>query len=160
MKDSTAYLITDILKDVASVGTGRKLKSLNIPIASKTGTNATDTNNLDAWNVSYTTEHTFLCWVGNIDGEDGSMNKNISGATMPTLLVKEACNNLYANHTPKDFTKPQSVKRVALDKKSFSAHTLKLAPPTAPEEDKVYELFSRSTQIPSLENNFQNNVSG
>ena len=115
MEDSTAYLITDMLKSVAQYGTGRKIKDLGNFVASKTGTNATENNNMDAWNVSYTTEHTAVAWIGNTSGEDGSMHTSINGSTYPTLLVKSIFENMYSSSIPKNFEMPPSVTYQAID---------------------------------------------
>ena len=76
------------------------------------------------------------------------MNKNITGATMPTLFVKNICESLYSSHSPKDFIMPSSVKRVALDKKEFLNHNLVQASPFASEDEKVYDIFAKSSLPP------------
>ncbi len=115
MESSTAYLITDMLKSVAQYGTGRKIKSLGNFIASKTGTNATENNNLDAWNASYTTKHTAVCWIGNTNGETGSMNPSVNGSTYATTLIKDMFSELYSENRPADFKQPSTVTTAKID---------------------------------------------
>lgn len=115
MSDETAYMITDMLKSVAQYGTGRKIKSLGNFIASKTGTNATDENNMDAWNVSYTTKNTMVAWTGNTNGSEGSMHPSINGSTYTTLLVKELFSFMYKDNIPPDFTKPETIVTLPID---------------------------------------------
>lgn len=115
MSEETAYMITDMLKSVAQYGTGRKIKNLGNFIASKTGTNATDENNMDAWNVSYTTQNTMVAWTGNTNGLEGSMHPSINGSTYTTLLVKELFKFLYEKGTPPDFTKPETIVTLPID---------------------------------------------
>lgn len=124
MSESTAYLMTDILKDVAKRGTARKLNKLGDYVASKTGTNATDNNNLDAINVSYTTEHTAVCWFGNTSNNNGSMDKRINGSTYPTIIVKNLFETIYENNQPADFTMPSSVVKVKLDANEYKNNHL------------------------------------
>jgi penicillin-binding protein 1A len=57
----TAYIITNLLQGVVKEGTGRRVRSLNRPVAGKTGT----TNNLhDAWFLGYTPSYVTGVWVG------------------------------------------------------------------------------------------------
>ncbi len=57
----TAYILTNLLQGVVKEGTGRKVRSLNRPVAGKTGT----TNNLyDAWFLGYTPRYVSGVWVG------------------------------------------------------------------------------------------------
>ncbi len=144
--EETAYLITDMLKSVAQYGTGRKIKPVGNFIASKTGTNATDDNNLDAWNVSYTTENTIVVWIGNTKGTDGSMHQSINGSTYATLLAKEVFSNLYAEHTPDDFKKPDTIIKLQIDKDLLdSKNKIYLADSTSTH--KLTELF-KITNLP------------
>ncbi len=119
MSKETAYLLTDMLKSVANYGTGRKIKELGNFIASKTGTNATDKSNMDAWNASYTTEHTAVCWIGNTTGASGSMHDTIKGSTYPTLFIKSLFASLYENEKPANFTMPDNLIYLPIDLDSY-----------------------------------------
>ena len=147
MSEETAYLITDMLKSVASYGTGRKINDIGNFIASKTGTNATNESNMDAWNASYTTEHTAICWVGNTTGIEGSMHDTMKGSTYPTLFVKNLFSSLYKNSEPKDFEMPSGLTYIEIDKKEYDEnHQIFLADETSLEVKK--ELFKTSS-LPS-----------
>ena len=119
ISDSTSYLLTDILIDVTSKGTARKIGKHNFDIASKTGSNYFDEINNDAWSISYTTEHTFLSWFGNTSGNNGSMNNAVNGSTLPTLLNKLAIEKCYEDYSPKNFEKPNSVLELQIDKNEY-----------------------------------------
>lgn len=119
--EETAYLITDMLKSVAQYGTGRKIKSVGNFIASKTGTNSTTDNNLDAWNVSYTTQNTMVVWIGNTSGMNGSMHQSINGSTYATLLTKAIFEKMYADAKPQDFEKPSTIVSLQIDKDLFDS---------------------------------------
>lgn len=56
-----AYLITDMLKGVIDVGTGKRARGLSGESAGKTGTSD---QNMDAWFVGYTPELAAGVWVG------------------------------------------------------------------------------------------------
>lgn len=63
MKDTTAWLLTDAMKDVISNGTGKKaaFKNFKMPQAGKTGTTS---DNTDFWFEGYTPYYTAGIWVG------------------------------------------------------------------------------------------------
>ncbi|MBI4401645.1 MAG: PBP1A family penicillin-binding protein [Nitrospirae bacterium] len=57
----TAYLITNMLEDVIQKGTGQQAKSIERPVAGKTGTTNDYT---DAWFIGYTPNLVVGVWVG------------------------------------------------------------------------------------------------
>lgn len=61
MKESTAYTMTELLKEVVSSGTGTGAKFSGMTIAGKTG--STNSNN-DRYFVGYTPYYTAAVWVG------------------------------------------------------------------------------------------------
>lgn len=60
----TAYIVTDLLRGVVEIGTGRKAKDLGRPAAGKTGTS---TNYRDAWFVGFTPDLLCAVWIGRDD---------------------------------------------------------------------------------------------
>lgn len=147
MKDSTAYLITDMLKTTAHSGTAKRLKNLPYDIASKTGTVGipNSKNNLSAINVSYTTNHTIVCLFAG-----KNMPENINGGTYPTIITKDICDKLYGKNKPANFKKPNSVKTKAISKTDYSLGKISL---TNNPSDSITELFS-STNLPQYKNSF------
>ena len=61
ISEQTAYIITNILKDVVQEGTGWRAKALMRPVAGKTGTSD---ESHDAWFVGYTPDLLCGVWVG------------------------------------------------------------------------------------------------
>lgn len=61
MSDYTAYMITDVLKDVPRIGTGSRYTNVSVPVAAKTGTTNDDK---DSWLVGYSTNFTISVWSG------------------------------------------------------------------------------------------------
>lgn len=113
----TCDVINDILKDVASRGTAKKLSSLGFTVYAKTGTNGTKSGNIDAYCVAYTPEYTVAVWIGNAD--DSPMPNKVSGGTYPTAIAADIFAKLYADSNPSEFSSSDEVTRVDLDKKSY-----------------------------------------
>ena len=62
MKESTAFLLTDAMKDVITKGTGKSAKlSSSMAVAGKSGTTS---NSYDYWFSGYTPYHTASVWMG------------------------------------------------------------------------------------------------
>ena len=59
--EETAYQITTILNGAVKRGTAKKLKSLNVPLAGKTGTT---NNNYDAWFIGFSSNLVIGVYVG------------------------------------------------------------------------------------------------
>lgn len=102
MKDSTAWLLTDAMEDVVTVGTGTKLQfhSLKMAQAGKTGTS---TGNKDLWFVGYTPNLTAGIWAGYDSGAEqtqASYHKEIWRAIMEKLNQK---------YKTKKFSVPKSI---------------------------------------------------
>lgn len=62
MKDSTAFLICDMLKECTKTGTAKKLGNFDFEVCAKTGTvgKSSSSKNQLAYNICYTTNHTIL----------------------------------------------------------------------------------------------------
>ena len=146
MSDSTAYLITDILKTTAQSGTAKRLKNLPYQIASKTGTvgMSNSKNNLLAINVSYTQNHTIVCVISG-----NNLPESINGGTYPTMLAKDVLEKLYSQKHPTNFKIPNSVTTKQISK---SAYENGMISSTQNSTDSITELFSKNN-TPSLDEN-------
>ncbi len=109
----TAYIMNDILKESVKTGTSKRLNSFNFDLCSKTGTNGSIDGNLDAYNVSYTSEHIIGVWLGNKEGE--LLSNKISGSTIPTMYVYNTLQSLYKNNKPANFIQPNGVVSCKID---------------------------------------------
>ncbi len=107
------YILTDMLKDVAKSGTAKRLNSLNIPIASKTGTASNNGNKTDLYNVAYTTDYTTLTWIANI--KDNTLPNGMYSSVEPTEITKRIFKKIYEDDSPTDFEQPEKVERLAYD---------------------------------------------
>ena len=138
LSESTAYILTDILKSSSKSGTAKKLKDLKFSVASKTGTVglSNSSKNTDAYNVSYTKNHTVLTYFGG-----KQMSEKINGATYPTLLSKDIYNLLYKEKTPPEFYIPSEVKTLKISKSDYENNIVSLA---SNSSDSFTEIFSKS----------------
>lgn len=102
MKDSTAWLLTDAMKDVINAGTGTALRfsEIDMPLAGKTGTT---TDNKDLWFVGYTPYLTAGVW----GGFDASEKQN--NTTYHKTIWKAIMEKINKRYEKTDFEKPDSV---------------------------------------------------
>ena len=111
--EESCFLTTDILKDAAKDGTAKRLATLNLPIASKTGTASNESGNTDLYNIAYSSEHTLLTWIADIDGL--ILPTTLLSSSQPTEINKNILSNLYGSHQPKDFYVPSKIKKASYD---------------------------------------------
>ena len=139
-RDDTAYLISQMLNVSTKTGTAKRMSDLNYFVASKTGTSSCSNENLDAYNISYTSSDVVGCWIGNIDNTP----TEIVGGGKPTVCVKNYFNQIYKNKTPDDFNMPSSVTEVEIDELGLiNKHTVYKANNFLPERFRKKALFSR-----------------
>ena len=95
MKDTTAYLMTDLLKNAVAAGTGNQAKFNGMHIAGKTGTT---NKNYDRYFVGYTPYYVAAVWTGYDNNERISYNGN------PAITMwKKVMQPLHDNLPDKDF---------------------------------------------------------
>ena len=81
MKESTAWLLTNAMKDVVTKGTGTAAKlSTGMTAAGKTGTTS---NKYDFWFSGYTPYYTASVWMGY------DINTNFGGDTYPKIIWRK-----------------------------------------------------------------------
>ncbi|WP_117148819.1 transglycosylase domain-containing protein [Paraliobacillus zengyii] len=145
MSDSTAYMITDMLKSVVQSGTGTVANVSSIPMAGKTGT--TD-NDADIWFAGYSTNYTVSVWSGYPEGNeravpDTKISQNLFNHVMSTISA--------GVETP-DFERPSSVVEVKVEKGSNPA---KLASSYTPSSQIVTELFKKGYEPEATSEKFE-----
>ena len=112
LKETTAFLLTDAMKDVVTVGTGTRANFGNMAIAGKTGTT---TKNRDALFAGFTPYYTCVVWCG----YDDNSPQNKSGQTnAPKDLWKNVMGRIHENLEYKDFTRPDGIVTATVCKKS------------------------------------------
>ncbi len=88
ISQDTAYLMTNMLVNTVKDGTARKLNQFSYEVAAKTGTVSylNTEKNIDAWNVSFTTENTLCVWYGALlSSEENAITT--TGGGLPSLLA-------------------------------------------------------------------------
>ncbi len=128
MKDSTAFMITDMLKSVLEYpGTGTRANVPGLPIAGKTGTtNYTDEEIQkwgipssrsvpDAWFTGYTTNYTASIWTG-YKNRSTPINAVGNNQRLAQLIFKNVMEYVSKDIDTPDFTMPNSVQRVRIER--------------------------------------------
>ena len=118
MKDSTAYMITDMLKGVITKGSGTQAKIKDVYQAGKTGTVKYSNEELkaypsyqgtpkDSWFVGYTKNYVMSVWSGYDNLKDGQISGN--GQNAAQVLYREMMSYLMRDVANRDWDKPDSV---------------------------------------------------
>ena len=152
MKDSTAYLITNVLEYAAKYGFHGGTKGYNGTVAVKTGTSNFDSATLkakgipagsvnDLWTVAYTPQYSVALWYGyDIPSKNGYSGSG-DGTKYKEPLVKAIMK--YIPTTNEGFNVPSSVKAVEVEKESWPA--MKPSQYT-PDDMKIKEYFISGTE--------------
>lgn len=152
--DEDCFLLTDMLKDSAKTGTAKRLNSLALPVASKTGTASNGENNTDLYNVSYTTEHALITWIANI--KDNGLPNNMYSSVEPTEINKRILSQLYQNSKPTDFYVPSDVEKLPYDRIEAEENHRIVSPTTNLSRYILYDYFKSSN--PPQDNNITNSI--
>ncbi len=142
LRDSTAYIITDILKSVVntSSGTGKLARLDEMPAYGKTGTT---NDNKDKWFVGYTPYYVGAVWYGFDEPE--SINRAGVTYNISAQIWGKVMESVHQGLEVKDFEAPDSVVKKGSDyfwvnsklKKNSSSDTI--ASETKNEEKKEDE---------------------
>jgi penicillin-binding protein 1A len=110
MQPEEAYLITSLLRSVIEDGTGRAARTLERPLAGKTGT----TNEAkDAWFVGYSTDIVAAVWVGYDDALP--LGRGESGGTTALPAFIHFMRDAHKNRVATDFPRPTSIIVASID---------------------------------------------
>jgi penicillin-binding protein 1A len=127
MKETTAYLINDMLRSVVSDGTGYAAQMGAWAVAGKTGTTSLDpqkygykSGNPDAWFVGYTPKYTGAVWMGYDSDPDGRHYlHNVYGGSYPAQIWKKVMTVALADQTVQtEFLRPAGIVSGQIDAKS------------------------------------------
>lgn len=108
LRDSTAFIMTNILKDVVtkSSGTGKRAELDEIPAYGKTGTT---NDNRDKWFVGYTPYYVGAIWYG-FDQPESLSKYGVSSSIAPKIWG-EVMEEIHEGYKVKDFAAPDSVEK-------------------------------------------------
>ena len=158
MKDSTAYIMNNILESAVTSGFNGGARVQGSHVAAKTGTTNFDKSTLakyklpsyavnDLWTEAYTSKYSVALWYGY--EEVSSTNYNVSGDG-----AKEAFMTKIMQYIPKDTTgwrMPSSVVAVEVERETWPA---KLPSEFTPTNMRTTEYFVRGTQPTEVSNRF------
>ena len=109
----SAYQITSILEGVVKRGTGKKLRTLKVPIAGKTGTT---NKNFDAWFIGFTSDLAIGVYVGY--DEPKSLGKFETGSKAALPIFKEFIERALYKEDIKPFKSPSNIYFFPVDYKT------------------------------------------
>lgn len=144
MRDDTAYLVGQMMKDCVEYGTCQALSNFDYEVHAKSGTNGTsnDNYNTDALCVAQTSEHTACIWYFAKDSNEKNLLRNSSVSQQsPTKNMAKFFARLY-DESPERFARPSSVVDIELDALSFEEGDNYVAISDSAPRYKITKTFS------------------
>ncbi|WP_456278584.1 PBP1A family penicillin-binding protein [Bacillus sp. AK128] len=152
MKESTAFMVTDMMRSVVTSGTGTAANISGLPVVGKTGTtnfpaDVKEKYNIksggvnDIWFAGYTPLYTAAVWTGYDTPEKGYISGNET--QIAKKLFKEVIQKVSEGKETGDFVKPNSVVQVAVEK---GTNPPKLPSEFTPDDQIVKEYFIKGTE--------------
>ena len=108
LKKSTAWLLTDAMKDVLTAGTGTRAYFGNS--MAQAGKSGTTTSNRDCLWAGYTPYYTCVIW----GGYDDNSKQSGSYTSYPKNIWKSIMSRVHKDLPYKDFKKPKDVKQISV----------------------------------------------
>ncbi len=166
MKDSTAYMVTDMLRDVVSNRRGATGKVAIIPgldVAGKTGTtnysskefedyNLADDSVPDIWFAGYTTNYSIAVWTGYEKRQNAIDAGESAEREFAQLLFKSVMSNVSQGKETPRFKRPNSVVEATVE---LGTTPLRLASEFTPENLRQTELFVRGSEPTEVSTEFE-----
>lgn len=151
MKASTAYMISDMLKDVLTKGTGTRANIPGWNIAAKTGTTNYDESvrikngipsdgTPDSWFVGYSPRYTVSIWTGY--DEPNKYYLSPSETRIAAYMFKATMEHLVSGEKNPDFKKPSNVNEIPI---IIGSNPITRAASGASGGNISYELFLDGT---------------
>lgn len=136
IKETTAWLLIDAMKDVLTSGTGGKANFADMEVAGKTGTTNSDRDSAFAGMTPY---YTAAIWGGYDD------NSPQSTTDYPMVIWSAAMSRIHEGLEYKDFEKPSGITSASVCKKSGKLAIAGVCD-ADPRGDMVYtEYFAKGT---------------
>ena len=134
MDPSTAYIVTDLMKDVVRFGTATGA-NIGRPAAGKTGTTNDEG---DAWFIGFTPDLVACVWVG-FDDPKKQLGKNETGGHSAVPIWTKFMVEATKGKPARDFSQPPGIVRLQVDREKG----LRACPDT---ESPVYVAFKEGTE--------------
>ncbi len=113
LKESTGYILTEMMKDVIKSGTGTKASLGAMPVAGKTGTT---TDSKDLTFVGYTPYYVCSIWLGYDRYDNTVKNMNTVNQSQHMVVWRDVMSKIHQNLPVKDFQMPDSVVKATVCK--------------------------------------------
>ncbi|WP_416149751.1 PBP1A family penicillin-binding protein [Salipaludibacillus sp. HK11] len=161
MNDYTAFMISDMLKDVVESGTGTAAQIPGLPVAGKTGSsnftpeqredhNIPDSAIRDGWFAGYTTELTAAVWTGYPNIGDGQIIMDNGEEQISRQIFTGVMGYAHEGRETSDFVQPDSVVELGIERS-----TGQLPSDFTPESEIIYEYFVRGNEPTTVSEEFE-----
>ena len=110
ISEETAYQMTSMLQGAVERGTAKKLRTLNVPLAGKTGTT---NDNYDAWFIGFSSDILIGVYVGYDNPK--TLGKNETGSKAALPIFKDFIENALYKEDFKDFKIPEKIYLTSLN---------------------------------------------
>ena len=104
MSEETVYQMTSILQGAVQRGTAKKLRSLKVPLAGKTGTT---NDNYDAWFIGFSSSLVVGVYIGYDNPR--TLGKFETGSKAALPIFKDFVENALYKEDFKDFAIPENI---------------------------------------------------
>ena len=110
MSEETAYQMNSILQGAVTRGTAKKLRSLKVPIAGKTGTT---NDNYDAWFIGFSSNLVIGVYIGYDNPK--TLGKYETGSKAALPIFKDFVENALYKEDFNDFKIPENIYLTSLN---------------------------------------------
>ena len=110
MSEETAYQMTSILQGVVERGTAKKLRSLNVPLAGKTGTT---NDNYDAWFIGFSSNLVIGVYIGYDNPK--TLGKFETGSKVALPIFKDFVEKALFKEDFEEFQIPENIYLTSLN---------------------------------------------
>lgn len=154
MSESTAFMITDMLKDSVNNGMAGGAKITGVDLAAKTGTTNLDNETKayyglpsntarDAWVVGYDPEYAISMWYGYRTISREYYMKDVDAVTERGKLFRAIGNVVFNKNSGKTFTSPSNLVQVCIE---IGSNPPALPSANTPEDQITCEYFVKGSE--------------
>ena len=170
MKDSTAYMITDVLKDSFKYGFATQATIPGLPTAAKTGSSnytveqkramgASDYEDIipDSWFIGYSTDYTISAWTGYDNPYEQGGGVDTTEQEYSRLIYYYLMKYMAESSSGEDWVQPDSVVKQQIE---IGSDPLSLPGPRTPANMIATELFVKGHVPTQQSKNYGTKIEG